>query len=122
MKDGIAHPIALMPWITLFHSRFPCCTIFGCPRRSELATTAPVDIMPIICKARLVKVPIILINDTALGLYLLHKSEPALHNLRILAESSLIAMLAIKFNLKLRATFDEGCSPVLANRVTVALS
>jgi hypothetical protein len=45
-----------------------------------------------------------------------------LYNLRILAEGSLIVVLAIKFNLKLRATFNEGCSLVLANRVAVALS
>jgi hypothetical protein len=45
-----------------------------------------------------------------------------LYNLRILAESSLIVILLIKFNLKLRATFNKGCSLVLPNRVAVLLS
>jgi hypothetical protein len=45
-----------------------------------------------------------------------------LYNLRILAESSLIVILSIEFNLELRATFNEGCSPVLPNRVAVLLS
>ena len=68
----------------------------------------------------------VLIKDTVLGLCVLSKSELALYNLRILAEGSLVVILAIefdiKFDLKLRATFDEGCSLLLANRVTVALS
>jgi hypothetical protein len=45
-----------------------------------------------------------------------------LYNLRILAESSLIVILLIEFNLELRATFNEGCSLVLPNRVAVPLS
>jgi hypothetical protein len=45
-----------------------------------------------------------------------------LYNLRILAEGSLVVILAIKFNLELRATFNEGCSLVLAYRIAVALS
>jgi hypothetical protein len=45
-----------------------------------------------------------------------------LYNLRILVESSLIVILSIEFNLKLRATFNKGCSLVLPNRVAVPLS
>ena len=47
MKGGIAHPVAFMPWIAVTHSRLPCCTVFGRPRRSAAVTTAPVDITPI---------------------------------------------------------------------------
>ena len=36
-----------MLWMILVHSRSPCCTAFGRPRRSEPVTTAPVDITPI---------------------------------------------------------------------------
>jgi hypothetical protein len=57
-----------------------------------------------------------------LSLYIVHKLELVLYNPRILAESSLIVVLVIKINLKLRATFNKGCSLVLANRVAVALS
>jgi hypothetical protein len=50
-----------------------------------------------------------------LSFYVLYKLELVLYNLRIFAESSLIVILAIKFNLKLRATFNKGYSLVLAN-------
>ena len=64
----------------------------------------------------------VLIKDAVLGLCILYKSEPALYNLRILAEGSLIVILAIEFDIELRVTFNKGCSPVLADRVAVALS
>jgi hypothetical protein len=47
-KGGIAHPVALMPWITVVHSLLPGWTCFGRPDLSEAVTTAPVDIWPII--------------------------------------------------------------------------
>jgi hypothetical protein len=43
----MAHPVALMPIIAVTHSRLPCCTVLGLPRRSEAVTTALVDIWPI---------------------------------------------------------------------------
>jgi hypothetical protein len=59
---------------------------------------------------------------TILSLYILYKLELALYNLRILVESSLIVILAIEFNLKLRVTFNKVYSLVLANRITITLS
>jgi hypothetical protein len=47
MKGGIAHPFALMPWISVVHSRLPCWTDLGHPRLSEAVTTSAVDIWPI---------------------------------------------------------------------------
>ena len=73
-------------------------------------------------EARLVKVEGVLVKDTVLSLCVLYKLKPALYNLRILAESSLVVVLTIKLDFKLRATFNEGCSLVLANRVLVPFS
>ena len=42
-----------------------------------------------------------------LRLYILYKLELVLYNLRILAESSLIVIFAIKLRLELRAAFNE---------------
>jgi hypothetical protein len=49
-----------------------------------------------------------------LSLYILYKLKLASYNLRILVESSLIVVLAIKLNFELRATFNEDCSLVNA--------
>jgi hypothetical protein len=49
-----------------------------------------------------------------LSLCILYKSKLASYNLRILAESSLVVILTIKLDFKLRATFNEGYSLVNA--------
>jgi hypothetical protein len=49
-----------------------------------------------------------------LSLCILYKLKLASYNLRILVESSLVVVLAIKLNFELRATFNEGCSLVNA--------
>jgi hypothetical protein len=49
-----------------------------------------------------------------LSLCILYKSKLASYNLRILVESSLIVVLAIKLNFELRATFNKSCSLVNA--------
>jgi hypothetical protein len=72
-------------------------------------------------KARLVKVVGVFIQDTILSFSILYQAEPALDYLRILAEGSLIVVLSIKLNCKLRATLNERASPVLANMWLVAL-
>jgi hypothetical protein len=48
IKGGMAQHIVLMPSMVLVHFRSPCCTVFGCPRRSESVTTAVVDMTPIV--------------------------------------------------------------------------
>ena len=53
MKGGTAHPLALMPYMTIVHSRLPGWTAFSRPRLSEAVTTAPVDIWPIMKPASL---------------------------------------------------------------------
>jgi hypothetical protein len=45
---GIAHPSALIPWITVVHSRLPDWTILGFPRLYAPVTTSCDDITPII--------------------------------------------------------------------------
>jgi hypothetical protein len=52
---------------------------------------------------------------TILSFYILYKAELALYYLRIFIEGSLIVILLIKFNFKLRATLNKGYSLVLTN-------
>ena len=72
-------------------------------------------------EACLVEVVRVVILDAILGFDIGYQARPALDQLRILAEGSLVVVLAIELDCKLRATFDERASPVLANRWLVAL-
>ena len=47
MKSGIAHPVALMPWITVAHSLLPDWITLGNPHLSEVVTTDPTVMWPI---------------------------------------------------------------------------
>jgi hypothetical protein len=48
MKGGIAQPRALTPWITVAYSRLPGWASFALLRPSEVVTTMPVEMIPII--------------------------------------------------------------------------
>jgi hypothetical protein len=48
MYGGTAQSVELTAWITVVHSRSPCCILFGRARRSKLVTTILVEILPII--------------------------------------------------------------------------
>ena len=47
MKGGMAQPRALTPYITVTHSRLPGWASFALLRPSEVVTTMPVKMMPI---------------------------------------------------------------------------
>lgn len=47
IKGGMAHPVELMHWMTVTHSRLPGWTYFGHPCIEEAVTTAPWLIQPI---------------------------------------------------------------------------
>ena len=121
IKGGIAHPFVLIPWMILVHSRSPCCTVFDRPRFSEPVIIAPVDTTPIM-KPDSSKFVGAFIQDAILGFGILHKTDPALYNLRIFALSSSIVILPNKLDFELWPTLDERAGPVLANRRLVALS
>ena len=57
-----------------------------------------------------------------LSFSILYKLEPALYNLRILTEGSLVVVLLIKPNIKLWPAVDEVRSLSIANRLFLALS
>ena len=57
-----------------------------------------------------------------LGFGILHKPEPALYNLRILTEGSLIVVLAIKLHFELWMTRNERTGLVKANMAQTTLS
>jgi hypothetical protein len=66
-------------------------------------------------KASLIKIVGILIKDTILSFYVSVKLELVANNLVVLIEGSLIVVLLIKLNFKLRGTLYKGCSLVNAN-------
>lgn len=79
MNGGTAHPVAPTPWITVTHSRLPCCTVFGRPRRSDPVTTALVDITLIICKQGLLQCLLICCTVISSHLTLLHTHNTSHH-------------------------------------------
>jgi hypothetical protein len=57
----------------------------------------------------------VFILDAILSFDISYQAEPALYNLRIFAEGSLIVIFLIKLDFKLGTTPDKVCSPLLAN-------
>jgi hypothetical protein len=63
-------------------------------------------------KACLVKVIRVFILDAVLSFNVSYQAKPALNNLRILAERSLVIILAIKLHYKLIAALNPRTRPV----------
>jgi hypothetical protein len=65
---------------------------------------------------------VIFILDAVLRLCILHKLEPPSNNLRILAQGSLVVVLAIELDSKLRLALNKCTRPVYANLAHTMLS
>ena len=108
IKGGIAHPLALMPCMTVVHSQLPGWTAFSRPRLSEAVTTALVNIWPIIKPASL-KLQVLLSRI----LYLALIFSTRLNQPQITSGSSQRALLQLYLRLNLTISSSQRLTNVL---------